>query len=82
MKISFHSYVNKTLVSNLPFISKIVEKAVLAQLLPHCEHNAPLPKFQSGFRKFHSTETALLKAQVYGQSGNYASCATRFKRGF
>ena len=40
-------------VSNLPFISKIVEKAVLAQLLPHCERSAPLPEFQSGFRKFH-----------------------------
>ena len=31
-------------VSNLPFISKIVEKAVLSQLFKYCEGNAPLPR--------------------------------------
>ena len=36
-------------VSNLRFISKVVEKTALQQLLVHCEKNAPLPKFQSGF---------------------------------
>ena len=49
-------YKNFRLVSNLPFISKVVEKAALQQLLVHCEKNAPLPKFQSSFRKYHSTE--------------------------
>ena len=44
-------------------VSKVVEKAVLAQLLSRCERNAPLRKFQSGFRKSHATETALLKVQ-------------------
>ena len=56
-------YKNFRPVSNLSFISKVVEKAALQQLLVHCEKNAPLPKFQSGFCKYHSAETALLKAQ-------------------
>ena len=56
-------YKNFRLVSNLPFIFKVVGKAALQQLLVHCEKNAPLPKFQSSFRKYHSTETALLKVQ-------------------
>ena len=50
-------------VSNLPFISKIVEKTALSLLLKHCEGNAPLPNSQSGFQRFHPTETALLKVQ-------------------
>ena len=56
-------YKNFHPVSNLPFISTVAEKAALQQLLVHCEKNAPLPKFQSCFRKYHSTETALLKVQ-------------------
>ena len=56
-------YKNFRLVSNLPFISKVVEKASLQELLVHREKNSPLPKFQSRFHKYHSTETALLKVQ-------------------
>ena len=56
-------YKNFHPVSNLPFISTVAEKAALQQLLVHCEKNAPLPKFQSCFRKYHSRETALLKVQ-------------------
>ena len=34
-------YKNFRPVSNLSFISKVVEKAALQQLLVHCEKNAP-----------------------------------------
>ena len=37
-----------------------MEKEALQKLLAHCEENVPLHKFQSGFRKFHSTECTLL----------------------
>ena len=48
-------------VSNLSFVSKATEKAVVSQLFEHCADNAPLPNNQSSYRQFHSTETALLR---------------------
>ena len=48
-------------ISKLPFLSKILEKAVLSQLSPYLTNNDILEKFQSGFRARHSTESALLK---------------------
>ena len=50
-------------VSNLSFMSKIVEKVVAKQLTEYLNCNIInlLPRLQSGFRRFHSTETAVLK---------------------
>ena len=40
-----------------------MEKAAHKQFINNCEKNAPHPKFQSGFRKYHSTENVLLKVR-------------------
>lgn len=48
-------------VSNLKFISKVLERVVSKQLLDHLTSNNLMPIHQSGYRKFHSTETALLQ---------------------
>jgi len=48
-------------VSNIPFLSKLLEKIVLTQLLTHLEFNNLFPAFQSAYRSKHSTETALLR---------------------
>ena len=50
-------------VSNLAFISKLIEKAVAAQLNDHLLENNLMEEFQSAYRKGHSTETALLRVQ-------------------
>ena len=47
-------------VSNLSFISKILEKVVLIQLKKHLSGNNLLEIFQSAYRQNHSTETAVL----------------------
>ena len=49
-------------VSNLSFISKIIEKFVSNRLQAHINSNKLNNPMQSAYRKFHSTETALLRA--------------------
>ena len=48
-------------VSNLPFISKLIEKSVAAQLVQYIDDNNLDEKLQSAYKKLHSTETALLR---------------------
>ena len=47
-------------MSNLTFLSKITEKIVAQQILQHISSNL-FPEFQSAYRSFHSTETALMR---------------------
>ena len=46
-------------VSNLTFLSKMIEVAALQQLNEHLDMIKILPETQSAYRKHHSTETAL-----------------------
>ena len=46
-------------ISILPVISKIAEKAVNVQLQQYLRHHGLLNAFQSGFRRHHSTLTAV-----------------------
>ena len=48
-------------VSNLSFLSKVLERIVLSQLNEHLNHNHLLSPLQSAYRPNHSTETALLR---------------------
>ena len=48
-------------VSNLPFMSKVVEKCMLQQFTAHCDANKLLPDYQSAYRTNLSCETALVK---------------------
>ena len=53
--------VNYRPVSNLQFISKVLERAVNKQIVLHLDGNNLLPEYQSAYRKCHSTETAFFK---------------------
>ena len=48
-------------VSNLPFLSKVVEKAALKQFITHCDENSLLLSYQSAYRRNYSCETALVE---------------------
>ena len=46
---------------NIPFISKVLEKIAVKQLLEHLTTNGLQEGYQSAYRAAHSTETALLR---------------------
>ena len=50
-------------VSNLTFISKIIERVIAGRLNEHLIKNSIFDLLQSVYRDKHSTETALIKVQ-------------------
>ena len=48
-------------VSNLPFLSKLLEKVAFREINSHLSINNLHGKFQSGYKKHHSCETAMFK---------------------
>ena len=50
-------------VSNLTFISKVIEKVISGRLNEHFINNSLFDPLQSVYRDKHSTETALIKVQ-------------------
>ena len=59
----FTKYESFRPMSNLKFVSKLVEKAVCVQLTDYSRSNNLSETFQSGYTSFRSTETALLKVE-------------------
>ena len=50
-------------ISNLNFISKVLERIIHSRINDHLQTFPSVCPFQSAYRKFHSTETALLRIQ-------------------
>ena len=48
-------------VSNLAFISKVLEKVIAAQLISHMKAHGLFENLPSAYHPFYSTETALIK---------------------
>ena len=48
-------------ISNLMFMSKLIEKVVASQLINHISSNGLDEILQSAYKQFHSTETVLVK---------------------
>ena len=56
-------FLNFRPISNLRFVSKVVEKVVAARLISHVNNNNLNELFQSAYKEGHSTETALIRVQ-------------------
>lgn len=50
-------------ISNLNFLSKVLERLIFNRILHHLNSFQSISPFQSAYRKFHSTESALLRIQ-------------------
>ena len=67
-------------VSNLSFLSKVIEKVIASRIISHIENNAIIDKFQSAYKCGHNTETALLRvhSDYYWQMKWIISSSSRF----
>ena len=61
MKEDLEMFSNYRPISILSFLSKLIEKCVLVQLLNHLDQNNLSYHYQSAYKSYHSCETALLK---------------------
>ena len=61
MSLDPEEFKNYRPVSNLSFLSKVIEKVIAVKLQHHLDSNRLCEPMQSAYRRFHSTETALLK---------------------
>ena len=62
-KSDFEQFQNFRPISNLKVVSTLVEKAVAIQLTDHVMAHHLDETFQSAYKNFHSTETALVRVQ-------------------
>jgi len=60
----------------LPFLSKVLEKVVAKQLTVHLEKHNLLTRFQSDFRRCHSTEIAVVRIANIILSSNDSGTVT------
>ena len=51
-------------ISNLAFSGELIEHIVADQIISHIDQHNIMEEKQSAYRKFHSTETALLKVKT------------------
>ena len=63
-KAGINDFTNLRPVSNLQYVSKLVERAVFDQVHAHLSEHDLYPLLQSAYRRGHSTETALLKIYI------------------
>ena len=78
--LDINKFENNRPVSNLSFISKIVENVVLKQLVDYLDHNNLLSTSQSAYRPHHSTEKLCLKTAndiLLGVDKRYVSLSTQ-----
>ena len=59
--LDYQEFKNFRPISNLTFLSKVIEKVVALQLVDYIDNNGLFEVFQSTYRAHHSTETALLR---------------------